>query len=210
MKVGLALFFTAVACCAVAKPTKFDAGAFAVTMNVTDENWFVDAQPKLNFVHFQKTGGVGFAHGAAFEGFIFVDRVPEEVPGELQKWFAGYLQRTTGFLHTKIFDQSRSFRPAKDNPVKVGDRTLIRFDMVPWPLSRPASWTKVEEEGVVFFLVLPEFEKHRTFFVFTGRQVLSRDMGQRSELGEVEQMITGFELVLPKNGQPSAKDRNAD
>jgi len=183
---------------AAAKTERFDCGAFVITLDVTPEDWRVEAQPELSFMHVQKAGGVGLAGGTAFDGFVFVDRIPEALPADLEKWFGDYLKKTTGFLHTKVFNQPRSFRVAKPNPVVIAGRKFLRFDMVRRSLTRPASWTKVDEEGVVYFLLLPEFEQHKTFFVFTGRQVLSADLGQRSEFGVVEQMIAGFELTLKK------------
>jgi hypothetical protein len=197
----MAITLPLLAAIAGAKPVKFDGGCFAVTLNVDPEDWRIENWPQLNFIQFQKTGGVGLFGGAAFEAFVFVDRISDAtVPADLQKWFAEYLQRKTGFLHDKIFDQPRRFRAAKKSPTMLSGKSVICFEMVPKPLSRPASRTQVEEEGVVYFLILPEFEKHKTFFVFTGRQVLSRDLGQRSELGEVQNIINGFELTLSKKG----------
>ncbi len=174
-----------------------------VQLKIQNNILFLYTTPNLNLIFLEKTGGVGQGFGAALEGYVFVDRFSEPQKGsDIQNWFTAYLKRRGTFIEKHVFKGRRRFRPSKFNPITLENKTLtlLRFDMVRKQFTGVDSLLNIQEEGVIYFLILPKFEEHRTFFIFTGKQLICSYLGHQSELSSIERIISGFTLNSRKGG----------
>ncbi len=179
----------------------FDGGTFSVEFEYERELWRIDGFTDLNSILFEMGDPEsGYSH---LWMTVFMDRFKEPPGGnDIKDWFAQYLIRKAPIIERHLYRGDRHFEHVEGNPVTRGEKTLLRFNMVPKPTMASRNEIRGKEKGMIYFLIPPQFEKHDSFFVFAGRQVVSQ-LGEwyhnvrhsRVKLNEiVDRIISGLAL----------------
>ncbi|HVU23925.1 MAG TPA: hypothetical protein VHE13_07350 [Opitutus sp.] len=180
-----------------AKVRTFDAGAFSVTVDLPTESWEGKCWPEFNTLRLMRHGGVRLFNTMPLDCYVYADRMADkEVPADLESWFARYMEQPGAFIDHTVFDKICRFEPARPSPITIGGYRVFQFNMRQRNYFEHGSTLATTENGVVYFLVLPGIEKHRTFFVFTGRESLGSNGEHRPLLDNVAEIVRGFRLNL--------------